>query len=247
MAEGPLVLVTRPEPEAHAFAALLAVKGLQSLIAPMLRIIPSEEAPQALAALDAEALQGVIVTSRHSVAALSSASSLHRLPLYAVGESTAALARQAGFESVAFAHDSRALLRLIRRAAWNQAGGAWLYARGHDISFDMKDALEKNGYKVEEVECYRAEAVERFPAALADALRQGGISIASFLSARTAQVFMRLAAAERLENELRAVSCACLSPAVAEAAGGGWKQTVTASSPTLHSLAESIDKLAKPL
>src|SRR4030081_4040646 len=92
------VLVTRPHPAAEATAAALRAKGLEVLLAPMLRFEPVAFHD------DADARYGaVVVTSANALRGIESHLKGHRLlelPLFAVGEHTAAAARRAGFSHV---------------------------------------------------------------------------------------------------------------------------------------------------
>src|SRR5437868_10769600 len=92
------VLVTRPHPDAETSAAGLRARGFEVLLAPMLRFEPAAFHD------DTEARYGaVIVTSANALRAVEphlKVSRLLKLPLFAVGEHTATLARDIGFERV---------------------------------------------------------------------------------------------------------------------------------------------------
>src|SRR5476649_1464406 len=103
------VLVTRPQPDNEATAAALRTKGLKVLLAPMLRFEPVAFHD------DADARYGaVIVTSANALRGIEphlAGSRLLKLPLFAVGEHTATIARRAGFGNVVPAHGDAASLR----------------------------------------------------------------------------------------------------------------------------------------
>src|SRR5512136_904975 len=103
------VLVTRPHPDDEATAAGLRARGFEVLKAPMLRFEPVAFHD------DGEANYGaVIVTSANALRGLTphlKDSPLLKLPLFAVGEHTAAAARQAGFENVIVASGDAGSLR----------------------------------------------------------------------------------------------------------------------------------------
>ena len=92
------VLVTRPQPDDEATAAGLRARGFEVLLAPMLRFEPVAFRD------DGEARYGaVIVTSANALRGIEphlKDSRLLKLPLFAVGEHTAAAARAAGFDNV---------------------------------------------------------------------------------------------------------------------------------------------------
>src|SRR5262245_17760984 len=110
------VLVTRPLPDSETTAAGLRARGFEVVAAPMLRFEPfgfSDEAETPYG--------GIIATSANAVRAVEprlANSPLLKLPLFAVGERTAAVARAAGFGNVLSANgDARALRDLIVETA----------------------------------------------------------------------------------------------------------------------------------
>ena len=92
------VLVTRPHPDDETTAAALRARGFEVLLAPMLRFEPVAFHD------DVDAHYGaVIVTSANALRGIEPHLKGHRLlklPLFAVGEHTAAAARSIGFENV---------------------------------------------------------------------------------------------------------------------------------------------------
>src|ERR1700722_19477514 len=103
------VLVTRPHPDNEATAATLRARGFEVLLAPMLRY-------EALAFQDDSDTRygAVIVTSANALRGfgkLAAGQRLLKLPLFAVGEHTAAAAREAGFDKVTSAAGGVAELR----------------------------------------------------------------------------------------------------------------------------------------
>jgi uroporphyrinogen-III synthase len=106
------VLVTRPHPDDEATATALLARGFDVLRAPMLRFEPVPFRD------DADATYGaVIVTSANALRAIAPYivdSRLLKLPVFAVGENTAAAARDAGFgEVIASKGDAGALRDLV--------------------------------------------------------------------------------------------------------------------------------------
>src|SRR5467141_1864919 len=103
------VLVTRPHPDAEATASTLRAKGLEVLLAPMLRFEPVAFHD------DQDARYGaVIVTSANALRGIEphlAGSRLLKLPLFAVGAHTASAAYRVGFDSVNPANGDAASLR----------------------------------------------------------------------------------------------------------------------------------------
>src|ERR1700759_3031770 len=94
------VLVTRPHPDSETTAAALRAKGHEVVLAPMLRF-----EPVACSGLDAD-YGAVIVTSANALRAVEGqlGEGLFKRPVFAVGEATAAAARNAGFGKVSAAN-----------------------------------------------------------------------------------------------------------------------------------------------
>ncbi len=106
------ILVTRPEPDNARTAAALRMRGHAPVLAPLLRIEP------AAADIGAGPFAAALITSANAVRALAVHPARARvlaLPALAVGEATAAAARDAGFVSVEAADgDAASLVRLVR-------------------------------------------------------------------------------------------------------------------------------------
>src|SRR5882757_2587529 len=103
------VLVTRPLPDGETTAADLRARGFEAIAAPMLRFEPFGFRDDEDVAYGA-----VIVTSVNALRAVEpglSGSSLLKLPVFAVGERTAAAARAAGFADVIAGEGDAAALR----------------------------------------------------------------------------------------------------------------------------------------
>src|SRR4051812_21663853 len=103
------VLVTRPLPDGATTAADLRARGFETIAAPMLRFEPFGFRD------DEDVSYGaVLVTSVNAVRAVEhglAGSRLLKLPLFAVGERTAAAARAAGFAEVVAGEGDAAALR----------------------------------------------------------------------------------------------------------------------------------------
>ncbi|MGH6929838.1 MAG: uroporphyrinogen-III synthase, partial [Dongiaceae bacterium] len=108
-------LVTRPEEDAAPLAAALAERGIEVTVEPLLTIRPVADAP-----IDLQGAQALLFTSANgarSFAALAATRDLsgwRELPVFAVGDASAAAARDAGFSRVESAGgDVAALARLV--------------------------------------------------------------------------------------------------------------------------------------
>jgi len=144
------VLVTRPHPDGESTAATLRARGFEVLLAPMLRFEP-------VAFRDDEETHygAVIVTSANALRGITphlKASSLLKLPLFAVGEHTASAARSAGFETVISANgDAGALRELVEASVKAKAlrkTSTLLHLAGADLARDLAGELGARGKKI---------------------------------------------------------------------------------------------------
>jgi uroporphyrinogen-III synthase len=206
------VLVTRAEPEAARTAAALAARGAEAVIAPLFA------AEAVAAAIDSDGLAGLLVTSPRTPRFLPPsllAATMH-LPVYAVGDRTAATLRDLGFTDVRSASgDVEALARLV---ADQPVNGAVLHAGGEDRAGDLAAALGKAGVAVRTATVYRMVAVPDWPDAARQALSAGAIDAVLHYSPRAAATYAALATAAPETATLAAKPLhVCLSPAVARA------------------------------
>ena len=112
------IWVTRTAPDAEATASRLLAMGHEPLTAPVLavRALPGS-------APDLQGVGALAFTSRNGVSAFIALSSERRLPVFAVGPSTAEAARTAGFWDVhAGGGDVEGLAQLILRRRSTIAG-----------------------------------------------------------------------------------------------------------------------------
>jgi uroporphyrinogen-III synthase len=232
------VLITRPRAEAEALAALLAGRGIEAIVEPMMEIAPAPDATP-----DLTGVQAVLCTSANGVRALARASAERAVPLFAVGDATAARARAEGFHRVASAAgDVAALARLARRRL-KPAGGRLLHVAGSAVAGDLAAALDAVGFAVERIVLYEARAASELTPSTAALIAAGQIDAALFLSPRTAAIFARLAAGAGLTAGLRRVAAISIS-AAADAALGGlpFGERLIARAPTQDALIEALDR-----
>src|SRR5438045_5257361 len=116
---GRRALVPRPRAEAIALAEALDRRGIEAIIEPLLDIL-YRDAP----APDLAGVQAVLCTSANGVRALTRLSPERGVALLAVGEATAAGAREAGFLQVESGGGNvEDLARLARQRLRPEAGG----------------------------------------------------------------------------------------------------------------------------
>ena len=199
------LLVTRPEPDASETAARLHALDIEAVVDPLLI---AELLPTTLPGADGFA--ALAVTSANALRALRDRGELPRLlklPLYAVGDRTAAMARDMGFADVTSANgDFRDLVALLARA---NLTGPLLYPAARDQSGDLAKALAPHGVMVITTPVYAMNPAPR----LTVAHDMPNVDGALFYSRRTAQTFVSLAPGSVDRKRLGVL---CLSEAVAE-------------------------------
>jgi uroporphyrinogen-III synthase len=174
-------------------------------------------------------MQAILVTSGNALAALTPSGT----PLFAVGDATAARAREAGFTQVHSAgRDAQALAALIARTQHTRAGPL-LLASGARQGQQLAADLRRRGFRVIRRVCYAAYPVQRFPHHAAALLHSGELHAVLFLSAETATAFVRLLPPE-LSHALESVAALAIGNAAAAVLEQlPWLRVCRAQNPTL--------------
>jgi len=191
------VLVLRPEPGASATLARARELGLEAVAVPLFEIEPvGWEAPEA------NGFDGLLLTSANAVrCGGDQLQELRGLKAYAVGEATAAAARDAGFDIAATGDDG--VERLLGSI---EPDLRLLHLCGED-----RRAAQDARQAITPLVVYRAKQIDR------PQLPAPAGSIALIHSPRAGRRF-----AELVTDRSGAV-IAAISAAAAEAAGAGWK------------------------
>ena len=203
------ILVTRPLEDGKEIATLLAQRGHQALLAPLLE--PRfHQGP----ALEIENVQALLATSANGVRAFIRRSARRDLPVFAVGPQTAQEALKAGFADVRSADgDAKALAEATRR--WASPQGILLHICAEDAPGALAESLTSSGFSVRRCALYTIEPARQLPLDTKAALRQETLDAVMFFSPRTARIFAVLADALPTEN----LTAFCISPATAQALG----------------------------
>jgi uroporphyrinogen-III synthase len=239
------VLVTRPHPDDATTTEALRTRGFEVLRAPMLRFepLPFQDEPDA-------AYGAVIVTSANALRAIAPHLAAHRLlklPLFAVGENTAAAAREAGFGEVTASRGDAGALRdlVVARAKSRQLkkSNPILYFAGADLARDLAGELGASGFTVVTQTTYRMAPVPSLPREVCDAFVAHGIEAVLHYSRRSARAFLDAARSGGVEISALALPQCCISAAVAAVLrDAGATQVTTASAPDENSLFDALDR-----
>jgi uroporphyrinogen-III synthase len=200
------IVVLRPEPGASETVRHARELGLEAVAMPLFEVEPIAWEPPDSAGFDALLLTSANAL-RHGGAALTA---LRRLPVHAVGESTAEAARQAGFD-IAGVGDSGVdgLLATIDPAV------ELLHLCGED-----RRAPSAGGHSVTAIPVYRSR-----PMPAPDGLGQAN----DVLLIHSPRAGARVA---ELDLDRGSIALAAISPAAAGAAGEGWAAVEAAEEPT---------------
>ena len=206
------LLVTRPEPDNERTAAALRARGQAVTLAPLLHIAAVGEADLGVAPWAA-----ILLTSANAARAIAlhpRRDELLRLPILAVGRSSAEVARAAGFADVVSADGDGGDLARLAAARFSGSRLPLLYLAGEDRARDLAGELAACGLTVRTVVIYRAAGASAFPQAVRAALEQGRIDGVLHFSRRSAGTYVACAG-EFLLPALAPVHY-CLSAGVAE-------------------------------
>ena len=232
-------LVTRPRAEAESLAALLAARGIEPVIEPLIEIAGTREALPDLAGV-----QAILLTSANGARALARASGERGLPVFAVGDATARAARDEGFAQVESADgDVGDLARLIARRL-KPRDGRLLHVAGSVVAGDLTGVLSLAGFAVERAVLYEAHKADALTPETAALIADGKLDLALFFSPRTARVFAGLVRAAKVTTGLIATTAISISErADAELADLPFRERIVAAAPTQAALLAAVDEL----
>jgi uroporphyrinogen-III synthase len=239
------ILVTRPHPDDEATAAILRARGFEVLLAPMLRF-------EALALHeDADTPYGaVIVTSANALRGIASelkGNPMLKLPLFAVGDHTAAAARANGFEQVISAGGDAGNLRdcvlaSVKAKALKKTSPL-LYLAGADLARDLASELGERGFTVVTQTTYRMVPLSNLPRATCEAFAANQIEAVLHYSRRSARAFLDSVRAAGVEISALSVPQCCISAGVASLLrDAGATQVMVAASPDENALFALLDR-----
>ncbi|EGP09458.1 uroporphyrinogen-III synthase [Bradyrhizobiaceae bacterium SG-6C] len=242
------ILVTRPAPDNDKTASALRARGHEVLLSPMLRFEPVAFEDDGEIVFDA-----VILSSANAVRAIENHSIRARLmllPVFAVGEHTAQVARDAGFTNITVADGDALSLR--ERITESAAAGklkkkaALCYVAGADLTRDLAGELGASGFTVVTRTSYRMVPVAGFSEPVSSAFRAGAVGAVMHYSRRSARAYVEAARADGVEISALALPQCCISEAVAGVLReAGATQVVAARVPDEKNLLDVVDRLVK--
>jgi uroporphyrinogen-III synthase len=221
---GELTLITRPRREATLLADQLRATGVPVLIEPLLEV---HAHPEALP--DLSGITTLVTTSANAIHVLAITTVDRTLPLWCVGEASAATAKSYGFQKVQTAAGSVQSLLDCLRLEDKKVVGQILYLRGDVIRFDLKQALLEKGYKIQEACLYQTQEALAFAEETLQALRDQQLRHVLFFSPRTIRIFARLCRAHHCVEACRSLRAVCYGSSLVTIAveeGLPWREIV---------------------
>lgn len=229
-------LVTRPREDSEGVSRELRARGLEVAVEPLLDIHYLD------AEVDASGVQGILATSANGVRALARVLPDRDLPVWAVGDASARMARELGYTRVESAGGDVTTLAALVKDRCDPATGVFLHAAGSVTAGDLSGQLGDAGFTVRRLVLYEARAATEISAELASSLRSGSLDLGLFFSPRTAATFATLVDAAGLAEATAGVTAYALSSAVADKlAALPWAAVRVAAAPTQAALLAALE------
>jgi uroporphyrinogen-III synthase len=233
------VLNTRPLEDAVELNERLLQLGLTVVSEPLLQISFFEKSTP-----DLEKFEALIFTSRNGLRAFGRVSAQRNIPIFAVGDSTARLAREVGFQQVLSADGDVESLAALIVGAMEPLSGPLLHVAGSVTAGDLCGKLQRLGYAIVRDVMYESRMSEELSTRTIQMIRNGAVDYVALFSPRTARTFARLAEHSGIFEHCRDMSVICLSPVVAAAINGmPWRQILIAREPKFEALIELFGEL----
>jgi uroporphyrinogen-III synthase len=233
-------LVTRPRHEAEALAALLAERGIDTVLEPLIEITR-----RAAALPNFAEVQAILCTSANGVRILARESSERGVPIFAVGDATARAACEAGFREVESAGGAVGDLARLVCQHLNPEDGRLLHVAGSEVAGDLAAMLGIHGFTVERLVLYEARAATSLTPATARLIETRQIELALFFSPRTAAIFASLVETAGVADGLATTTALSISPAADAALTTlTFRERAIAAAPTQAALLALVEQFA---
>jgi len=237
-----LLLVTRPEPEGTKLKGQIEAIGHEAVVEPLME---AELLPEAVD--DFDGVAALIATSRNALRALSQSPYLHdavAIPLFAVGQGTAEIARDLGFERIAIGPGSVSGFAAAIAGTLDPADGLIVHLAGDVLAGDLAGELQELGFRVLQPVVYRMKAAEALSEGTREAIGEGAIDGVVLMSPRTARIYAGLIKRHGLTDAAAEVVHVCLSDAIARSlAPLGEVPVEVSDGPSLNALLELIERI----
>jgi len=233
-------LVTRPGADGTALAETLSERGIDTIIEPLMTI-ENLHGPD----LDLNGVQALLLTSQNGVRALAARTPERSIPVYAVGDSTAATARELEFGQVHSASGDVEALGALVIDMLDPAKGPLVHVAGSAVAGDLAGDLTKAGFAIRREVLYEAREAKSFSPAAIAAIKDGDLNTVLLYSPRTAEAFVQLIRKARLVRSCKDLTVFCLSAAVAEKINEiTWQEVIVAERPDQDAMLAAVSAKA---
>ncbi len=223
------ILITRPNTEARPTGDKLEMMGHRAVYAPMLNIVPvSFEIP--------EETRSLVLTSKNGARFGLANINQKARPIFAVGEQTAAVARDMGFTNITVGPGTARKLVPLLLECGDTVKRDYAHLCGNEIAYNISDVLRDQGVDAVNTITYQTTANRNFSPAVAEALERGEIDAVLFYSPRTATIFEEAISENGEHSWLNKLDAYCLSPRVSSELLGPWRSVQHAVLPTEKAL-----------
>ena len=213
------VLLTRPEEDCQELKTKLIVPTISS---PLLKVMQ-----KAKRVTLPEGATDLIATSARVFEMISNIKSLITIPVWCVGEATAAAAKAAGFETIFQVNRSaqEILERIVNECP--KESSYFVHIGGAAVHVDLAEALVKLGFKADRIIMYETEAAQSLSQEAETVMQAGLIQQMPFFSLRTAEIFVDMAKKSEWADKLRRVTALAHSEAIARSLRQiSWKEVI---------------------
>ncbi len=217
-----MIWITRAQEDAKTMAQVLLLEGFACTCFPLLEVSLREadfspflsSPPFGLVATSRNGLKGAVASGLPD--------QWLKLPLFVVGRSSQALAKELGFLDIRVPHKleegARGLVSLICQE--EICGQSLLHIRGCKVAFDLKNALKEHDICLKEAVTYQINECQMLSDDISELLKAGVIDRVVLMSPRTAQIYGRLMKKANLIGAMQTIEHVCLSKDVVKAVTG---------------------------
>ena len=223
-----MLVLTRASADSAKSKGALERLGFDVFVEPMFEVVHLRTEALRLHSYDV-----TVVTSRNGVDVIAKLTDERDACILTVGDSTMRRATALGFTNVVSAGGT--VRDILSCLGAYQRGAKILYARGEEVSYDLRSAAEEMGFEVEEAVLYKVVARKDLSPQCRDLLMNGEVSGVVFYSTGTAKIFTELSGPySRLLRNVCAYSMSNSAFRVLNA--GAWRQILVSRHPTEESL-----------
>ncbi|WP_143287073.1 uroporphyrinogen-III synthase [Caenibacillus caldisaponilyticus] len=245
---GRTILLTRERNASRQMAELIAARGGEALIAPVMKFAP---APLSAAALNCirgvNGFDWIVLTSANGVRYFFDVLSAQRLeivgPKFAVvGQKTAEALERRGIKPDLIPDDFTAE-KLADRMAAQQEKGQVLLALGTLAKDDLERRLREAGYEVARVDVYQTVLNEAAKPIVQTVVAEAAVDAVVFASPSAIRFFMSMADGLDQRAFWRRAAVACIGPVTADAARAhGLTPSIVPATYTAHALIQGVEQ-----